>query len=108
MQVLGQYYFSLHVAHSRHLRKKNRNIFQFTFLRFGTIQLTSDKTLPNTIGCPYFATVRHITAQRKGNYVFFFTVPAAGFTQRATIDPETGEIHALSVSDLSIELQVNL
>ena len=29
---------------------------------------------------------------------FFLLVPAAGFTQRATIDPETGEIHALSVS----------
>ena len=28
-----------------------------------------------------------------------FAVPAAGFTQRATIDPDLNEIHVLSVSD---------
>ena len=30
----------------------------------------------------------------------FVTVPAAGFTQRATIDPELNEIRVLSVSCL--------
>lgn len=31
-------------------------------------------------------------------HVFSLLVPAAGFTQRATIDPELNEIHVLSVS----------
>ena len=31
-------------------------------------------------------------------YFSLFAAPAAGFTQRATIDPESGEIHVLSVS----------
>lgn len=33
-------------------------------------------------------------------FCLFVTVPAAGFTQRATLDPETDEIHVLSVSFL--------
>ena len=31
-------------------------------------------------------------------YVMCLIVPASGFTQRATIDPELNEIHVLSVS----------
>lgn len=35
----------------------------------------------------------------------FSTVPAAGFTQRATIDPGLNEIHVLSVSRSFLTLQ---
>ena len=37
--------------------------------------------------------------------VSLFTVPAAGFTQRATIDPGLNEIHVLSVSRSLLSLQ---
>ena len=35
-----------------------------------------------------------------GPWNVFIVVPAAGFTQRATLDPDSDEIHVLSVSRL--------
>jgi len=37
-----------------------------------------------------------------------FSVPAAGFTQRATLDPDNDEIHVLSVSSSFVVVMVTV
>ena len=44
---------------------------------------------------------KKMTHQKQFYYVCYCLVPAAGFTQRATMDPDTDEIHVLSVSILT-------
>jgi hypothetical protein len=44
--------------------------------------------------------------ERSGTGKAHWIIPAAGFTQRATIDPDLNEIYVLSVSECYIIMQM--
>ena len=107
------------ISHIRHFLKdpsKRTSRCNMLFLGYDTIYPLSPLSRQEKVKQEVMPTLKAAPPLLENKYNFLlemykcllglFSVPAAGFTQRATLDPDNDEIHVLSVSSSFVVVMV--